>query len=235
MSAVPQFPAANDPDALETQEWLDALESVLEREGPDRAHFLLERLVEKARRSGAYIPFNATTAYVNTIPPSREERSPGDAALEHRIRSLVRWNAMAMVVRANKESSELGGHIASFASAATLYDVGFNHFFRAANDKFGGDLVYFQGHSSPGIYSRAYLEGRLTDEQIADFRQEVSRNGVSSYPHPWLMPDFWQFPTVSMGLGPLMGIHQAYFMKYLNGRELADTTKRKVWVFAGDG
>src|SRR5215208_4435516 len=235
MSAVPQFPAANDPDALETQEWLDALESVLEREGPDRAHFLLERLVEKARRSGAYIPFSATTAYINTIPPSREERSPGDATLEHKLRSLVRWNAMAMVVRANKESSELGGHIASFASAATLYDVGFNHFFRAANDKFGGDLVYFQGHSAPGIYARAYLEGRITEAQLDHFRQEVGGKGLPSYPHPWLMPDFWQFPTVSMGLGPLMAIYQARFLKYLHGRGLADTAQRKVWAFMGDG
>src|ERR671938_533811 len=158
-----------DVDPQETQEWLEALESVLEQEGPERAHFLLETLVEKARRSGAYIPFNTTTAYINTIPPSREEKSPGDAELEHRIRSLVRWNAMAMVVRANKESSELGGHIASFASAATLYDVGFNHFFRAANENFGGDLVYFQGHSAPGIYSRAFLEGRISEEQLDHF------------------------------------------------------------------
>src|SRR5215212_6257483 len=224
-----------DVDPQETQEWLEALESVLEREGPDRAHFLLERLVEKARRSGAYIPFNATTAYVNTIPPAREERSPGDAALEHRIRSLVRWNAMAMVVRANKESSELGGHIASFASAATLYDVGFNHFFRAANDHFGGDLVYFQGHSAPGIYSRAFLEGRITEDQLDHFRQEVDGKGLPSYPHPWLMPDFWQFPTVSMGLGPLMAIYQARFMRYMRDRGLMEAQGRKVWAFMGDG
>ena len=206
-----------DVDPQETREWLEALDSVLEREGPARANFLLERLVEKARRDGAYIPYNANTAYMNTIPLAQEERSPGDAELEHKIRSLVRWNAMAMVLRANKESSELGGHIASFASAATLYDVGFNHFFRAGNDSFGGDLVYFQGHSAPGIYARAYLEGRITEEQLNNFRQEVGGKGLSSYPHPWLMPDFWQFPTVSMGLGPLMAIYQARFMRYLQG------------------
>src|SRR4051812_44520617 len=224
-----------DVDPQETREWLEALDSVLEKEGPERAHFLLEKLVEKARRSGAYIPFNATTAYINTIPPSREERSPGNAELEHKIRSLVRWNAMAMVVRANKESSELGGHIASFASAATLYDVGFNHFFRAANDAFRGDLVYFQGHSAPGVYARAYLEGRISEEQLKNFRCEVDCKGLSSYPHPWLMPEFWQFPTVSMGLGPLMAIYQARFMKYLHGRGKEDVDGRKVWAFMGDG
>jgi pyruvate dehydrogenase E1 component len=225
----------SDVDPEETREWLDALESVLEREGPDRAHFLLEKLVEKARRSGAHIPYNANTAYMNTIPLSREERSPGDAELEYRIRSLVRWNAMAMVVRANKDSSELGGHIASFASAATLYDVGFNHFFRAANDSFRGDLVYFQGHSAPGIYARAYLEGRITAEQLDNFRREVDGKGLSSYPHPWLMPDFWQFPTVSMGLGPIMAIYQARFMRYLKDRGIVEPQGRKVWCFCGDG
>jgi pyruvate dehydrogenase E1 component len=224
-----------DVDPQETREWLDALESVLEHEGPERAHFLLEKLVEKARRSGAYIPFNATTAYINTIPPSREERSPGNAELEHKIRSLVRWNALAMVVRANKESSELGGHIASFASAATLYDVGFNHFFRAVNENFGGDLVYFQGHSAPGVYARAYLEGRITEDQLDHFRQEVGGKGLSSYPHPWLMPDFWQFPTVSMGLGPLMAIYQARFMRYMRDRGILEAQGRKVWAFMGDG
>ncbi len=224
-----------DADPQETREWLEALESVLEREGPDRAHFLLEKLVDKARSSGAYIPFNANTAYMNTIPLSREERSPGDAELEHKIRSLVRWNAMAMVVRANKENSGLGGHIASFASAATLYDVGFNHFFRAANESFGGDLVYFQGHSAPGIYARAYLEGRITDEQMDHFRREVEAKGLPSYPHPWLMPDFWQFPTVSMGLGPIMAIYQARFMRYLKDRGLIEAQGRKVWCFCGDG
>jgi pyruvate dehydrogenase E1 component len=224
-----------DVDPQETREWLEALESVLEREGPERAHFLLEKLVEKARRSGAYIPFNANTAYMNTIPLSQQERSPGDAELEHRIRSLVRWNAMAMVVRANKESSELGGHIASFASAATLYDVGFNHFFRAANEEFRGDLVYFQGHSAPGIYARAYLEGRISEEQLDNFRREVDGKGLSSYPHPWLMPDFWQFPTVSMGLGPIMAIYQARFMRYLKDRGILEPQGRKVWCFCGDG
>ncbi|MBI4207496.1 MAG: pyruvate dehydrogenase (acetyl-transferring), homodimeric type, partial [Betaproteobacteria bacterium] len=224
-----------DADPQETREWLEALESVLEREGPDRAHFLLERLVAQARHSGAYIPYNANTAYMNTIPLSQEERSPGDAELENKIRSLVRWNAMAMVVRANKESSELGGHIASFASAATLYDVGFNHFFRAANENFGGDLVYIQGHSAPGIYARAYLEGRITEEQLDHFRREVEGKGLSSYPHPWLMPDFWQFPTVSMGLGPIMAIYQARFMRYLKDRSLVEAQGRKVWCFCGDG
>ncbi|OGA38856.1 MAG: pyruvate dehydrogenase (acetyl-transferring), homodimeric type [Betaproteobacteria bacterium RIFCSPLOWO2_12_FULL_62_13] len=224
-----------DVDPQETREWLDALESVLEREGPDRAHFLLEKLVDTARRSGAYIPYNANTAYMNTIPMTQEERSPGDAELENNIRSLVRWNAMAMVVRANKQSSELGGHIASFASAATLYDIGFNHFFRAANENFGGDLVYIQGHSAPGIYARAYLEGRITEEQLDNFRREVGGKGLSSYPHPWLMPDFWQFPTVSMGLGPIMAIYQARFMRYLKDRGIIEPQGRKVWAFMGDG
>ena len=223
----------HDPD--ETREWLDSLRSVLEREGPDRANFLLERLIGEARRAGAYIPYNANTAYLNTIPPEREERSPGDYELEHKIRSLVRWNAMATVIRANKESSELGGHISSFASAATLYDVGFNHFFRAANDKFLGDLVYIQGHSAPGVYARAYLEGRISEDQLNNFRQEVDGKGLSSYPHPWLMPDFWQFPTVSMGLGPLMAIYQARFMRYLADRGQIEKQGRKVWAFMGDG
>ncbi|HSF21100.1 MAG TPA: pyruvate dehydrogenase (acetyl-transferring), homodimeric type [Burkholderiales bacterium] len=224
-----------DVDPQETREWLEALDSVLEREGPVRANFLLEQLVEKARSHGAYIPYNANTAYLNTIPMSQEERSPGDAELENKIRSLVRWNAMAMVLRANKESSELGGHIASFASAATLYDVGFNHFFRAWNDSFGGDLVYFQGHSAPGIYARAFLEGRITEGQLSHFRQEVGGKGLSSYPHPWLMPEFWQFPTVSMGLGPIMAIYQARFMRYLKDRGILAPQGRKVWCFCGDG
>jgi pyruvate dehydrogenase E1 component len=224
-----------DVDPQETREWLEALDSVLEREGPARANFLLERLVGKARSHGAYIPYNANTAYQNTIPHTQEERSPGDAELEQKIHSLVRWNAMAMVLRANKESSELGGHIASFASAATLYDVGFNHFFRAWSESFGGDLVYFQGHSAPGIYARAYLEGRVTEEQLKNFRQEVGGKGLSSYPHPWLMPDFWQFPTVSMGLGPIMAIYQARFMRYLKDRGILSPQGRKVWCFCGDG
>ncbi|MBI3937639.1 MAG: pyruvate dehydrogenase (acetyl-transferring), homodimeric type [Betaproteobacteria bacterium] len=224
-----------DVDPQETQEWIDALESILEREGPERAHYLLERLVDKARRSGAYIPFSATTAYINTIPPAKEERSPGNHALEDRLRAYVRWNAMAMVVRANKTSSELGGHIATFASIATLYDVGFNHFFRAPAKTFGGDLVYFQGHSSPGIYARAYLEGRITEEQLDNFRREVGGKGLSSYPHPWLMPHFWQVPTVSMGLGPIMAIYQARFMRYLKDRGIIEPQGRKVWCFCGDG
>src|SRR6202521_1030505 len=191
-----------DTDPQETQEWLDALDGVLEYEGTQRAHYLLERLIDKSRRSGAYLPYSANTAYINTIPPGQEERSPGNFELEQRIRSYVRWNAMAMVVRANKTSSELGGHIASFASAATLYDVGFDHFWHAPSDAHGGDLIYAQGHSAPGIYARAFLEGRISIEQLDNFRQEVDGKGLSSYPHPWLMPDFWQFPTVSMGLGP---------------------------------
>lgn len=224
-----------DIDSQETQEWLEALESVLEKEGPERAHFILESLIDKARRSGTYLPHRATTAYVNTIPHHLEERSPGNPELEWKIRSLVRWNAMAMVVQANRQSTELGGHIASFASAATLYDVGFNHFFQARSVTHGGDLVYFQGHSAPGIYARAFLEGRISEEQLLNFRQEVNGKGLSSYPHPWLMPDFWQFPTVSMGLGPIMAIYQARFMKYLHDRGLANTEGRKVWAFTGDG
>src|SRR2546427_9787 len=235
MSALPEFPAASDPDAQETQEWLDALEAVLEREGPERAHYLLEKLVDKARRTGAYIPFSLNTAYLNTIPPHLEERSPGDHALEERIRSFCRWNAMVMVAKANKSDDELGGHIASFASVGTLFGIGFNHFWNAPHEGHGGDLVYFQGHSSPGIYARAFLEGRLSEEQVLNFRREVDGKGISSYPHPWLMPDFWQFPTVSMGLGPIQGIYMARFLKYLHARGLADTGNRKVWVFSDDG
>jgi pyruvate dehydrogenase E1 component len=235
MSAVPQFPAANDSDTLETQEWLDALEAVVEREGPERAHFLLEKLIDQARRSGANIPFSPNTAYINTIPPHLEERSPGDPAIEERIRSYCRWNAMVMVARANKNDDELGGHIASFASVGTLFGVGQNHFWHAPHEGHGGDLVYFQGHSSPGVYARALLEGRLTQDQLLNFRREVDGKGVSSYPHPWLMPDFWQFPTVSMGLGPIQAIYMARYLKYLEARGLARTANRKVWVFCGDG
>ncbi|GMQ89811.1 MAG: pyruvate dehydrogenase (acetyl-transferring), homodimeric type [Gammaproteobacteria bacterium] len=224
-----------DIDPVETREWLEALEAVLEREGPERAHFLLEQLIDTARRSGTYVPHSANTAYLNTIPSAQEERSPGDAAIEWRIRSIIRWNAMAMVVRANRITSELGGHIASFGSAATLYDVGFNHFWRAPSETHGGDLIFIQGHSAPGIYARAFLEGRLTADHLRRFRQEVGGDGLSSYPHPWLMPEFWQFPTVSMGLGPIMGIYQARFMKYLHNRGILDTEGRKVWVFIGDG
>ena len=227
--------APPDIDAQETTEWLDALETVMEREGPPRAHYLLERLIDQARRNGAYLPYSANTAYLNTIPPGAEEPSPGDHELEHRIRSLVRWNAVMQVLRAGKKELDLGGHIASFQSAATLYDVGFNHFWHAPTEQHGGDLIYIQGHSSPGIYARAFLEGRLSEAQLDNFRQEVGGQGISSYPHPWLMPDFWQFPTVSMGLGPLQAIYQARFMKYLQDRGIAQTEGRKVWAFMGDG
>ena len=227
--------AKPDLDPQETQEWLEALDGVLENEGPDRAHFLLERLIDKARRSGAYLPYSANTAYVNTIPLTKQAPFPGERSIERRLRSFVRWNAMAMVVQANRKSSELGGHIASFASGATLIDIAYNHFFRATNDNQEGDLVFFQGHSAPGIYARAYLEGRISEEQLNNFRQEVDGHGLSSYPHPWLMPNFWQFPTVSMGLGPLMAIYQARFMRYLHDRGLANAGDRKVWAFMGDG
>ena len=228
-----RFP--DDLDPQQTQEWTDALASVLAVEGPERAHFLLQTLVEQARRQGGYLPFDATTAYLNTIPVGREKKSPGNHELEHRIRSINRWNAAAMVLRAGKKNLELGGHIASFQSSATLYDVGFNHFWRAPNDEQDGDLVFFQGHIAPGIYARAFLEGRLSESDLDNFRQEVDGQGLSSYPHPWLMPDFWQFPTVSMGLGPLMAIYQARFLKYLESRGLARTPGRKVWCFCGDG
>ena len=224
-----------DNDELETQEWRQALNSVIDAEGSERAHFLIEMMIDQARRSGSNLPYNATTAYVNTIPIHLQQRHPGDPGMERRIRALIRWNAIMAVLRANTKSPGIGGHIASFQSAATLYDVGFNHFFRAENESFGGDLVYFQGHSSPGIYARAFLEGRMTEEQLDNFRMETKGNGLSSYPHPWLMPEFWQFPTVSMGLGPLMGIYQARYLKYLHDRGIADTSDRKVWVFCGDG
>ena len=217
------------------QEWLDALDSVLRTEGIERGHYLIERLIDQARRSGAHLPYSATTAYLNTIHVRDEPPMPGEPGLEHRIRSLVRWNALAMVVQANRENAELGGHIATFASAATLYDVGFNHFWKGPEHPDGADLLYIQGHSSPGIYARAFLEGRLSEEQLHRFRQETGRHGLSSYPHPWLMPDFWQFPTVSMGLGPIMAIYQARFMKYLEHRGLAEMKGRKVWCFVGDG
>jgi len=226
---------AKDIDAQETHEWLEALDSILEQEGIERAHFLLEQLIARVRESGAYLPYSANTAYRNTIPPARQVPSPGDNALEDRIRALIRWNALAMVVQANRKSSELGGHIASFASCATLYDVGFNHFFRAPTEDHDGDLVMIQGHSSPGIYSRAYLSGLMSADQLRRFRQEVDGDGLSSYPHPWLMPDFWQFPTVSMGLGPHMAIHQARFMRYMEHRGITKPSDRKIWAFMGDG
>ena len=224
-----------DNDIQETQEWIDSLNSVIDTEGSERAHFLIEMMIDQARRSGSNLPYNATTAYVNTIPAHLQQRHPGDPDMERRIRALIRWNAVMTVLRANTKSPGVGGHIASFQSAATLYDVGFNHFFRAANKDFGGDLVYFQGHSSPGVYARAYLEGRINEDQLNNFRMESKGNGLSSYPHPWLMPDFWQFPTVSMGLGPIMGIYQARYLKYLHDRGITDTSDRKVWVFCGDG
>ncbi|GAB3430291.1 pyruvate dehydrogenase (acetyl-transferring), homodimeric type [Massilia solisilvae] len=227
--------AANDPDSLETHEWLDALESVLENEGPERAHYLMERLVDLARRRGALIPFSSNTAYVNTIPAHLEEHCPGNLEYEERLRSWMRWNAMAMVVKANRADGDLGGHLASFASLANMLGIGFNHFWHAPTEEHGGDLLYLQGHSSPGIYARAFLEGRLTEEQLLNFRREVDGKGLSSYPHPKLMPTFWQFPTVSMGLGPLMAIYQARFLKYLHARGIANTEGRKVWVFCGDG
>ncbi len=226
---------AHDPDPQETQEWIDAMRGVLASEGPDRARQLIGRLVDEAQHGGVPISLGFETPYVNTIPLEQQAKIPGDLEVEARLRHYVRWNALAMVLRANKVSSELGGHVASFASAATLYDVGFNYFFRAPSETFGGDLVYLQGHSAPGFYARAFLEGRISEEQLDHFRQEVGGKGLSSYPHPWLMPDFWQFPTVSMGLGPIMSIYQARFMRYLHDRGLIDAQDRKVWAFHGDG
>ncbi len=225
----------NDLDPQETLEWIEAIEAVVERDGLERAQFLLRQLADNAVLSGAGSPYSANTPYLNTIPPELEVRSKGDQELEHKIRSIIRWNAAVMVMRANRDSSDLGGHIASFASSATLYDIGFNHFWHAPDKDHGGDLVFFQGHSAPGIYARAFVEGRLTEEQMDNFRRESGGKGVPSYPHPWLMKDFWQFPTVSMGLGPIMAIYQARFLKYLHNRGLADTTGRKVWAFLGDG
>ncbi|QDZ28609.1 pyruvate dehydrogenase (acetyl-transferring), homodimeric type [Noviherbaspirillum sp. UKPF54] len=227
--------AANDPDVMETQEWLDALEAVIETEGPERAHYLMERMVDLARRRGAHIPFSANTAYVNTIPAHLGEHCPGNLEYEERLRSWMRWNAMAMVVKANRADGDLGGHISSFASLANMLGIGFNHFWHAPSEDHGGDLLYIQGHSAPGIYARAFLEGRISEEQLLNFRREVDGKGLSSYPHPKLMPEFWQFPTVSMGLGPLMAIYQARFLKYLHARQIADTANRKVWAFCGDG
>ena len=225
-----------DIDAVETEEWLEALDAVVKHDGPRRAHDLVERVIERARLKGAAIEHVGPTPYVNTIHVEDEPPLPGDPGLERRVRSLIRWNAIAMILRANKESSELGGHIASYQSAALLYEIGFNHFWHAPSEDHGGDLIYIQGHSSPGIYARAFLEGRLSEEELEGYRQEVSRpGGLSSYPHPWLMPDFWQFPTVSMGLGPIMAIYQARFMRYLTDRGVLNTNGRKVWCFLGDG
>jgi pyruvate dehydrogenase E1 component len=225
----------DDIDPLETQEWLDSLESVLDNEGEDRAHYLITRLGELASRSGTPLPYAITTPYRNTIPVAHESPMPGDLFMERRIRSMVRWNALAMVMRTNQQDPDLGGHISTFASSATLYDIGFNYFFKAPTDEHGGDLVFFQGHASPGIYARAFLEGRISEDQLNNFRQETGGKGLSSYPHPWLMPDFWQFPTVSMGLGPIQAIYQARFMKYLEHRGFIEPGKQKVWCFVGDG
>ncbi|OSZ67940.1 pyruvate dehydrogenase (acetyl-transferring), homodimeric type [Hydrogenophaga sp. IBVHS2] len=234
---------ASDLDAQETREWMEALTAVIEREGPERAHYLLEQLLEEARQHSVDMPFSATTGYVNTIEPGEEAHNPGNLELEGRLRAYMRWNAMAMVVKANRlnpaDGGDLGGHISSFQSLAHMFAVGFNHFWHADNTdaggNHGGDLLYIQGHSAPGIYARAFMEGRLSEEQLLNFRQEVDGKGISSYPHPKLMPEFWQFPTVSMGLGPLMAIYQARFLKYLHARGIADTSQRKVWVFCGDG
>jgi len=228
-----RFP--DDPDPEETSDWLESIDSVLRVHGADRAHYLLECMIDHARRSGAYLPYSPNTAYLNTIPAGQQPEYPGDRAIERRLEAYMRWNAMAMVVHANRISAEYGGHIASYASSATLYEVGFNHFWRAPNDSFGGDLVYIQGHSSPGIYARAYLEGRLSEKNLDLFRQEVAGPGLSSYPHPWLMPDFWQFPTVSMGLGPMMAIYQARFLRYLQHRGILEDQDRHIWCFLGDG
>ena len=224
-----------DIDPQETLDWTESLEAIIEAEGVERAHYILEKLIDTARTNGANLPYSASTAYINTIPTHLEKTNPGDLSIESRIRCYIRWNAAAMVVRANRKASELGGHIASFASSATLYDVGFNHFWRAPTPDNGGDLIYFQGHITPGVYARSYLEGRFDEELLDTFRQEANGTGLSSYPHPWLMPDYWQFPTVSMGLGPIKSIYQARFMKYLQHRKLADTKDRRVWCFVGDG
>ena len=237
MTGISTVLPQTDTDAQETKEWLDALAAVVEHEGPERAHYLIETLIATARQEGVNIPYSATTEYINTIPAERQPPYPGDPDLEIKIHSYIRWNAMAMVVRANKDTN-VGGHIASFASAAALYDVGFSHFWHAPSEAHDGDLIYFQGHSVPGVYARAFMLGRLTEEQMDSFRQEVGCKGISSYPHPWLMPDFWQFPTVSMGLGPLCAIYQARFMKYMASRGMIDATRaeqRKVWAFLGDG
>ena len=224
----------NDSNPAETLEWLEALGDILDAEGVDRAQYILDALMAAASTQGISVE-SLNTPYCNTIAPGNEAQIPGDELMESRIRAIIRWNAVAMVLRAGRKAPELGGHIASFASSATLYDVGFNHVFHGANENHGGDLLYIQGHVSPGIYARAFLEGRLSESQLDHFRQEIEVDGLSSYPHPWLMPDFWQFPTVSMGLGPITSIYQARFMKYLHNRGLADTAERKIWCFTGDG
>jgi pyruvate dehydrogenase E1 component len=234
MAAAPLL-ASSDADPQETREWLEALQAVIAQEGPERAHFLLEQLIAMGHQTGINMPYSANTEYTNTIPADQQPITPGDYEMEQKIRDYARWNAMVMVLRANKDDSGLGGHIASYASAATLYDIGYNHFWHAPSEKHGGDLVFSQGHSAPGTYARAFMLGRLSEEQMDNFRREVDGKGLSSYPHPWLMPDFWQFPTVSMGLGPLQAIYQARFMKYMQHREMIPTDNRKVWAFMGDG
>ena len=224
-----------DIDPIETKEWLESLSAVLENDGKNRAQFLIKQLIEHSYKEGSDLVLSRNTPYINTIPPEEEIKSPGDQNLERKIRSIIRWNAAAMVVKANKRDSALGGHIGTFASAATLYDVGMNHFWRAKNNKFGGDLIYFQGHCAPGFYARAFLEGRISEKQLNKFRQEVNPGGLSSYPHPWLMPRFWQFPVVSMGLGAMMSIYQARFTKYLINRGFLKDEGRKIWSFLGDG
>ncbi len=224
-----------DSDVRETKEWLDSLSGVLLTQGPERARFLIQKLKTKAAHNGVDT-FTLNTPYVNTIPPERQALFPGDREIERRIKSLVRWNALAMVVQANRKSDGIGGHIASYASVATLYEVGFNHFFHGPDNPGGSDLIYFQGHSTPGIYARSYLEGRLPEVRLENFRRELAEGGgLSSYPHPWLMPDYWQFPTVSMGLGPIMAIYHARFLHYLEHRGIKDTSRQKVWAFLGDG
>jgi len=230
-----KFNPYDDVDPVETGEWLESIDSVLSQHGPERAHFLLNKMIDFARRSGAYLPYSPNTAYLNTIATGRQPEYPGDRALERRIEAYIRWNAMAMVVRANRISTDFGGHISSYASSATLYEVGFNHFWRGDTEKQGGDMIFVQGHSAPGIYARAFLEGRLKEGDLSRFRQEVGGGGLSSYPHPWLMPDFWQFPTVSMGLGPMMAIYQARFMRYMENRGMVTPSDRKIWAFLGDG
>ena len=230
-----KYDPLKDTDSLETKDWIESLDSIIKNEGIERAHFILEQLIEYSRVNGVRLPYSPNTPYLNTIPLEAQEPFPGNRAIERRIKSIIRWNAMAMVVRANKFNDGIGGHISTFASAATLYEVGFNHFFKGP-DYFGGDLLFIQGHVTPGIYARSYLEGRLTEEHLHNFRQEIKTDvGLSSYPHPWLMPDYWEFATVSMGLGPIMAIYQARFMKYLQNRNLIEDTDKKVWAFLGDG
>ena len=226
---------SQDLDPTETQEWLEAFDSICRAQGSDRASYILSQLQARATNTGVGLPQSITTPYCNTIPANKEKVMPGDLFMERRVRSLIRWNALAMVMRANKQSEGIGGHIASFSSAATLYDIGFNYFFRGSEGENLGDLVFFQGHSAPGMYARSFLEGRLSEDQLDSFRREVDGKGLSSYPHPWLMPDYWQFPTVSMGLGPIQAIYQAHVMRYLSARGLVARGDRKVWAFLGDG